>query len=400
MIQRRRPTLQRAQIVLRIEDLLVLAVRTWMRRDHLGAEHDGYLLDIGLHRHRLESRRPRDTVAVVVEAHRLVLVGPRRLHDARIERTLRQGQRVVTIAGKPLTDRLGLAGLDALTVAHTAVPQIHVQCRQVRHLRHRRGPVALQMTHPALDPRLLLRTTHQAELCVESIVTHQRLVALVELAFAAHEQVRRHRLGVVPPQFAGHAAEESECLDQAVQDRLGPLRRQGERERSIGIPPGHEQHRHEPTPIGKVDVDMAEVRLQPLPRIVVQRDEGLTLRPPLGKDILPHAVVAAVVAVLVAQTTKDLGHRVPLLPRRGLVATENRVDHRREWIDHRGHPSALVLLGLGLSQDLPDLAARVMKPPGELANAQLIEPMRLAYACIFVHLDHPPPPVSWRSRLR
>jgi hypothetical protein len=90
VIQRRRPSLQRAQIMMRIEDLLVFAVRARMRGDHLTAQHDGHLLDVGLDRHCLKSRTARHAIAVMVETHCLVFVGAARLHDAGIEGMLRQ----------------------------------------------------------------------------------------------------------------------------------------------------------------------------------------------------------------------------------------------------------------------------------------------------------------------
>jgi hypothetical protein len=123
--------------------------------------------------------------------------------------------------GETLADGLGLAGLGAVAVAQAAGPQAGVQLGQVADLRHRRRPVA----HAVLHTRLLLRPTHPAKQRLESIVTDQGLVALVEAARTAGQQVSRHCLGVVPPQLARHAAEERESLDQAVQDGLGALRR-------------------------------------------------------------------------------------------------------------------------------------------------------------------------------
>jgi hypothetical protein len=127
--------------------------------------------------------------------------------------------------GETLADGLGLAGLGAVAVAQAAGPQAGVQLGQVADLRHRRRPVALQVPHAVLHTRLLLRPTHPAKQRLESIVTDQGLVALVEAARTAGQQVSRHCLGVVPPQLARHAAEERESLDQAVQDGLGALRR-------------------------------------------------------------------------------------------------------------------------------------------------------------------------------
>ena len=85
MVQRRRPALQAAQIMLRVEHLLVLAVAARMRRDHLATEHDVDALHIALDRHRLEGGGARRAVAVVVEAGHLVLIDLGRLADARVE---------------------------------------------------------------------------------------------------------------------------------------------------------------------------------------------------------------------------------------------------------------------------------------------------------------------------
>jgi hypothetical protein len=88
VIQRCRPALQRAEVVLRVEDLLVLAVAARVRRNHLTAEHDVDALHVALDRHRLEGGRARHAVAVVVEAGHLVLVHLGRLADARVEGAL------------------------------------------------------------------------------------------------------------------------------------------------------------------------------------------------------------------------------------------------------------------------------------------------------------------------
>ena len=88
VIQRRRPPLQGAEVVLRIEDLLVFSIRTRMRGDHLAAEHHVDVVDGRLDGDGLESSRARHAVAVVVETHHLVLVGLGGLDDTRIEARL------------------------------------------------------------------------------------------------------------------------------------------------------------------------------------------------------------------------------------------------------------------------------------------------------------------------
>lgn len=226
-------------------------------------------------------------------------------------------------------------------------------------------------------------------------MTDQRLVALVEPTLPAHQQLRCHRLRVVPPQLARHATKEDEGLDQSVQDRLGAFTRQGQGERAIGVGPGHHQHRHLLTAGGEVDIDVAEVGFETLSGSVVQRNKRLTAAVLLAEHIVPHALVAPGEAVLITQTAKQLGHRVPLLARRLGVAPKNLVNDRLERVDHRRRRPTPIRLRLGMTEDLPNLPPRVMKTAGQFPNAHSFQRMRLANTCIFVHFDHPPPPCSW-----
>lgn len=86
VIECRRPMLQRAKVMMRVEDLLVFAIRTRMDGNYLAAEHHGNAVNIRFHADGPERRHTRHAVAVVVEAHHLVLVGLGGLDDARIER--------------------------------------------------------------------------------------------------------------------------------------------------------------------------------------------------------------------------------------------------------------------------------------------------------------------------
>jgi hypothetical protein len=85
VVQRRRPTVQPVEIVLRIEDLLVPAVRARVRRDHLATQHHVDALDVSLDRHRLEGGSARHAVAVGLVADHLVLIDLGRLGDTGIE---------------------------------------------------------------------------------------------------------------------------------------------------------------------------------------------------------------------------------------------------------------------------------------------------------------------------
>ena len=285
--------------------------------------------------------------------------------------------------------------LDALAVAQAAGAQVGVQFGQVGDPGHGRGPVALQVAHAPLDVRLLLGLPHHAEERLEGVVAGQGLVAVVEPALAADQQVRRHGARVIPPHFTRHTAEEGEGFDQAVQDRLGALGRHGDDEGAVGVRPGRQQHRDLAAAVGKVDVDVAEVGLEALARVVVERDEGLRPSTALAPEVVADALVAAGVAVFVAQPAGDLGDRVALLAWCGFVGADDLVDDRLERVDDRGQRSAPVGLGLGLGEDIADLAPRVMKPAGQFADAHLVHEVGPADACVLVHLDHPLPPVVW-----
>ena len=85
VVQRRRPALQRFQVVLRVEDLRVLGVGAGVRGDHLAAQDHVDTFDVRLDRHGLEGGRPRHAVAVGVKADHLVLVRLGRLEQAGVE---------------------------------------------------------------------------------------------------------------------------------------------------------------------------------------------------------------------------------------------------------------------------------------------------------------------------
>jgi len=90
MIQCRRLALQHLQVMLRIETLLVPLIQARMPGDYLAAGHDLDVVHIALDGHGLKGGRPRRTVAIVVEAHGLILVHLGRLEDTRIEGERRQ----------------------------------------------------------------------------------------------------------------------------------------------------------------------------------------------------------------------------------------------------------------------------------------------------------------------
>lgn len=85
VVQRRGLAVERFQIVLRVKALLVCAVRPRMPGDHLAVGDHLDVVHVALDRYRLKGGRARRAVAVVVEAHGLVLVHLGRLEDTWIE---------------------------------------------------------------------------------------------------------------------------------------------------------------------------------------------------------------------------------------------------------------------------------------------------------------------------
>jgi hypothetical protein len=187
VVERCRAALQCFQVMTRVEHLLVPAVTARLRRDDFAAAHHLDAVDVDLDRDVLERGRARHAVAIGVDTDRLIFVHPGRLHQAGIEGTFGEGQRIVILPGEALADAFRLPLLDAFAIPYTAALQMGVQFRQVVHARHRRGPVTLQVTHPPLDPRLLLRSPRQTKQRQEGVMTDQRLITFVEPAFPGDE---------------------------------------------------------------------------------------------------------------------------------------------------------------------------------------------------------------------
>lgn len=213
--------------------------------------------------------------------------------------------------------------------------------------------------------------------------------------FAAGQQVRGHGLGVVPPQFVRHATAEGERFDQAVQDRLGALSREGEGERAVGAGPGDEQDGDEGAARREIDEEVAEAGFEALAGVVVQGDEGFGGLRPLAADVKADPLRTAGITVFVAEAAEDLGGSVALLAGGIRVGAEDVVDDRLERVEDRRRGRTVgVGLGLGLVEDLADLAAGVREAACQFADAEFFNRVRPADACVLVHLDHPSPPDS------
>ena len=155
-------------------------------------------------------------------------------------------------------------------------------------------------------------------------MTGQRRVSRMDLAFASLEDQRGDGPGIIPPDLPGHAAEELEGGDHPFEDGLGPLERQGQDERGVGVGPGGDEERDGPAALGEVDVDVAEIGFEAMSREMPEGDEGLAISPPVLEHVALDLGIAAGVGVLLAEATMDLCGGMPLLGRSVLVVGKDR----------------------------------------------------------------------------
>ena len=390
MIQGRRPATEDRQIMLRLHDPFSAGVTAFMAGDDAGAADHLDPIHVRLEGHRLEGPAARHTVAVRIEPHRLVLIDLRDLRDKGVEGTGRQGQGPVLVLLEQLPDRLRFAGHDLVPLGQSARPQVGVQLRQVLHSGNRRRPVPLQIVHTVFHIGLFIAPRRHAKPGIETVVARQSRVPWLHLALATFQDRRGHRLGIIPPDFPGYAAEKLESLDHPRQDRLGLLARQRHAEPIARMTPRQQQHRNLLAALGEVHIDMAKVRLQPSARRMRQRDKRLALGPTELTDVAPHLVVAAPVAVLIPQTTIQLRRRMPLLAGGLSVLLQDLLDQRLVRTQLRGRPLRRqpVRTRLTLLQNLPDLPPGMMKPSPNFPNAHPI-PMRNPDLAIIFHRQHP-----------
>ena len=89
VVQRRRPPLQRRQIMQRIENMIVTVITTTVRCHHRSLMRQFDAIDVPLDRHRLKRTMPRDRITHVVEANELVFIDRRFRANAGIKPTRR-----------------------------------------------------------------------------------------------------------------------------------------------------------------------------------------------------------------------------------------------------------------------------------------------------------------------
>ena len=263
-----------------------------------------------------------------------------------------------------------------------------VQLDEIGDAGHRRGEPLLHGLDGPLGVGLLVAPGRHAEPGLEHVMAGQGRVSRMDLTLATLEDQRGDGPGVVPPDFLGDTAEELEGGDHPFEDGLGPLERQGQDERGIGVGPGGDQERDGPAAVGEVDVDVAEVGLEAMSGQMAEGDEGLAMSPPVPEHIALDLGIPAGIGMLVAEATMDLRGGVPLLGRGILVVGEYAVDDRLD----RPEDGGLTLpgpggLGFGMVEDMPDGLACMSELPGDLADGHAIATSPPNRA-IVVHREH------------
>jgi len=220
-------------------------------------------------------------------------------------------------------------------------------------------------------------------------VAGQRGVVRLQTTLSARQYIQSHRLRVVPPDLSRHVPEVVEAPRHAFENGFRALRWQRHRERIVRIRPDQDQHRNGPTAIRKVDVNLAEIGLDALARIVAERNERLAFSLATLGHVAPHGVVAALI-LLVLESLENPHRRVALLRRLVLIGRENLVD-RDQIISQLLVMLPLTGVPLRLAvavENLANLPPRVMKLSGNLANGHPIA-MRPANPCVIIHRKHP-----------
>ena len=277
----------------RVQHLLAAAIASIVPGHDLVVGENLDAVHVGFDRDGLEGPTPGHAVTVGVEGDRLVLVGLLELADTGVEGVERQCQGRRFVQGEALADGLTLPSAGPVQFRQATSPQVDVEIVMVQDLRHGGAPAALEIVDLVLDGGLLRGRPGHAEQGLEAIVAGQGGVADVHLTLPAAQDARGHRSGVVPPTLPGHAAEELEGHHHPGQDRFDPLGGQTDGEGEVGEAPGGDQHRHLTPAIGEVGVDVAKVQLQPLARIVGERNEGHFMPLPMAADVPPDLIVAA-----------------------------------------------------------------------------------------------------------
>ena len=302
-----------------------------MRGDNLAVRHDHDAIDIPLERDRLKCERAGHAVTIAVEGDGLILVNcDRGPEHASVKLMPGQRQRRSEILGKAILDheRAEERLHDALAFGLAAVAKERVQLSKIGDMRHRRGESFLHRFDGPLGVGLFVAARRHAEARFKDIMASECCVSRMNLAFASEEDKRSNGFWVVPPNLLGHRAEEVERCDHPLQDRLGSLEGKCEHERSVRVCPCGHQERHESAAVGKVDVNVSEIRFEALARKMAQRYERFFMPRTAFAHITLDLGIAAAVVVFVAEPPTNLSRSMTLLARGGLVVGQDLVNDR------------------------------------------------------------------------
>ena len=224
---------------------------------------------------------------------------------------------------------------------------------------------------------LLIRTTHQAEMMREEIMTLQPEELASHLPLARTGDLGHGDLRVVVTDPPRHATEELEGSPMPFQKSLGAFAGKQLNEDGVAVGQRHHEHRHAGRLTPQHHVRLTEIHLGFSRRMRQRQEHLLVPLVPCPHDLLDARVTAGVL-VLGPQPLEDPLGRVPLLRMYLLVATEDLVDDRHELADLRlpGRFLPLVLRRLRRGQDplerVPmDLVLLASRPLAQLAGQNL-----------------------------
>jgi hypothetical protein len=128
----------------------------------------------------------------------------------------------------------------------------------------------------------------------------------------------------------GHVIEELKRGNHTFEDRLGVLKGKCQHERCVRLGPSRNEEGDEPAAVDKVDVNVAEIGLEPLPWKVRKRNKYFLMTNAVLQDISLNLGVAIEVAVLVVETTIHLRGGMPLLGWSLLAIDQDLVNDRMQ----------------------------------------------------------------------
>ena len=218
-----------------------------------------------------------------------------------------------------------LATQSALAVIRTTLPQVHVQLREVPHLRHGNKAVQPRILHPAFHHALFIAPGHLTEVVIKQVMTLEVAKSTGQLPFLAPANDLRHRnLGVVIRDAPGHASEELEPLHMAFPKGLRAFTLKGHHEVRIAVGQRHHHERHLAQPPIHLHQGLPEIHL----RLAGSVDQGHKHLPPALRQF-PHLILYNGVAARkprLLQAFPDPFGRMTLLAWQSLILLQELFD--------------------------------------------------------------------------